>query len=62
MTNRLNMRLVQKSIYDDAPVLQMKYDFESWEDTHWFFRTSTEKKHGWIYVPEFNLWRSNISI
>lgn len=59
---KLEMRLAKKSLYGNDPVIQMKYDFESWEDTNWFFRTSTEKKYRWIYVPEFNLWRSNVSI
>lgn len=32
---------------------------ERW--SNWFFRISNEPKKHWIYYPEFNVWRCNIS-
>jgi len=56
----MEWRLVKKSLYGKTPVLEGRYIGEPWQN--WFFRTSTEKKHGWIYMPKFKLWRCNVSI
>lgn len=41
------------------PYLQARYKGEPWGK--WYFRTSTERKTGWIFMPEFGVWRCNVS-
>lgn len=40
--------------------LEGKYDNETWHD--WLFRVDTEPHKYWVYMPAFNVYRSNVSI
>ena len=39
--------------------VEARYIGTEW--TGWYFLYSQEPKAGWIYIPELNVWRCNVS-
>ena len=54
--NRMEYRKVVKY---GIPTVEIRYTGAEWAG--WYFLFSEEPKKYWIYIPELNVWRSNVS-
>ena len=41
--------------------LEARYEGSEWRESGWYFEISKEPKKYWIYIPEFKVYRSNVS-
>ena len=56
MKNQMEYRRVIKY---GRQLVEIRYKGTEW--TGWYFLISDEPKKYWIYIPELNVWRSNVS-
>lgn len=45
--------------WNDRKYVEIRFIGEEWSE--WYFAISDEKKENYIYMPEFGVWRCNIS-
>ena len=54
--NMVEYRIVKKY---GRTFVEARYQGEEWNG--WLFLTSTEPRKHWIYIPDLDIWRCNVS-